>query len=134
MNFMKLKDPIILASLLSSLVGLLLIYLAALALKPIELTINEITPELIGRSVTVRGEIIYKRSHPSGHLFLLIADKGKKVQVPIFSSLMNYFEGDDFRKGKWLRVSGVVDEYKGQLQIIPRKPEDIEFLGYGDDG
>jgi DNA/RNA endonuclease YhcR with UshA esterase domain len=34
----------------------------------------------------------------------------------------------NLKKGQKIVVSGVVDEYKGKLQIIPRKASDIKVV------
>lgn len=36
---------------------------------------------------------------------------------------------EDFVKGSKISVAGLVDEYRGQLQVIPRKPDDLKILG-----
>lgn len=123
---------VLLACFLCSLTGLILIYFSAKNSKPFEIELSEINPELIGRAVSTKGKIVHKKIHPSGHLFLTLEEKGSKLQVPIFSGLMsrmneNGISEEDFSLGRILEVSGVVDEYQGQLQIIPRKVEDIRL-------
>lgn len=117
-----------------SVTGLLLIYVAALNIKPMEMKISEINFELIGRSVTTSGNIIYKKEHTAGHLFLTISDGKSNIQVPLFAGFMtslnsNGINSNDFKVGRTISVSGLIDEYQGSLQIIPRKPEDIKLLG-----
>jgi len=97
------------------------------------MNINDVTPELIGRSISTSGKIVYKNLHPAGHLFLTISDNRTKIQVPLFVGFMNDMEEagikeENFKLGSLLSVFGLVDEYKGQLQIIPRKVEDIKIL------
>ncbi len=123
---------ILLACSFCSLTGLILTYFAAKNIEPVEIEISQINHELIGRVVSTRGKIVYKKLHPAGHLFLSLEEKNSKIQVPIFSSLMNKMgengiEEEDFFIGRILEVRGVVDEYQGQLQIIPRKVEDLRL-------
>ena len=130
---MKVKLDMFWASLFCSIIGLILIYLAALNLEAQKVEIKEIDFDMIGRFVETEGEIIYKKSHPSGHLFLTIENKGSKIQVPLFANVMNDlkeigFDEDDFAKGKIIRVKGIVNEYREQLQIIPRSGEDVEIV------
>ncbi len=123
---------ILLACFLCSFTGLFLTYFVAKSIEPFEIELSEINYEFIGRTVSTRGKIVYKKLHPSGHLFLSLEEKGLKIQVPIFSSLMkkieeNGIKEEDFWIGRILEVKGVVDEYQGQLQIIPRKVEDLRL-------
>jgi len=111
---------------------LALIYLAALSLQPIKVDLDEISFDLIGRSVTSEGKIVYKKVHSAGHLFLTLEARGSKIQVPIFAGLMNRLREKgmtekNFSVGNRLVITGLVSEYKGQLQIIPRKVEDIRL-------
>jgi DNA/RNA endonuclease YhcR with UshA esterase domain len=102
-----------------------LIYIAAIKIRPTVLNLDEITPEFVGRSVTATGRIIYKTSHPAGHIFLTVSYDGATVQVPLFADMMKQLSPEDFVKGRTITVTGLVGEYKGQLQIVPRKPEDV---------
>lgn len=127
------EKKILTISLLLSFVGLSLIYFAAVNVKPKEIDLNEINFELVGRSVTTVGEIVYKKEHPAGHIFLSLAKENTRVQVPIFAGLRNELEKEfnltELKEGRKLRVTGLVGEYRGQLQIIPRKCEDLEVIG-----
>ena len=128
------KNSLVLICLILSLAGLGLIYFAAINIQPAELSLDEINSELIGRAVKTSGYITYKNSHPEGHVFLTIGENGKKLQVPLFAGFMNALNGNgltenDLKKGVKISVSGLVDEYRGSLQVIPRKPDDVEILG-----
>jgi len=129
------KNPLIIVCSITSIVGLFLIYIAASSIQPKIMPLKEITHEYIGRSVTTSGYILYKRTHPSGHLFLTIADDtdGSKLETPLFSGFMNSLKDinidkNDFKIGRTIVVTGIVDEYRGNLQVTPRKPSDIEFV------
>lgn len=132
---MQLKQNIlILICLLSSVAGLILIYLAATKIEPVPVKIEEIDSQLTGRVVTVKGYIVYKNNHPAGHIFLTVSYNNTKIQVPLFAGFVsklseNDFPVDDLKKGAKIMVTGLVDEYKGQLQVIPRKPTDIKIMG-----
>ena len=126
------KNFLTLICFLTSVVGLILIYIAAINLKPIEIKISQITPEFIGRSVSIQGIITQKNIHSEGHVFLMISDDEFDIQVPIFSSLMNDLKKEnitesEFKINEAISVTGLVDEYRGQLQILPRKTSDIKL-------
>ncbi|MEM5883088.1 MAG: OB-fold nucleic acid binding domain-containing protein [Candidatus Aenigmatarchaeota archaeon] len=80
------------------------------------------------------GKIVYANFHPSGHLFLTITDGKKKLQVPLFSSFMEKLKEriseEELKEGRTISITGIVSEYKGELQIIPRKVEDIKVDSY----
>ncbi|MEM5855728.1 MAG: OB-fold nucleic acid binding domain-containing protein, partial [Candidatus Aenigmatarchaeota archaeon] len=113
--------------------GLILIYLASRDIKPRELKIDQINPNLIGKLVSVKGRITYVRNHPAGHVFLTISDETSSIEIPIFSSLMNQLFSNtitknDFKKGRLVKITGIVGEYKDRLQIVPRKSSDLQFI------
>lgn len=125
-NFLKIL------CLSTSTLGLFLIYLAARNVQPQRIELEEINSQLIGKSVTVEGKIVYKKYHPAGHLFLSLSDGKQVIQVPIFSSLMEEltkkgFSVEDFSQDRKIKVTGLIGEYNGQLQIVPRKVEDISL-------
>jgi DNA/RNA endonuclease YhcR with UshA esterase domain len=116
---------------LSSIIGLSLVYFIALSKKPAEVSISEVNEGLVGRAVTVKGFISDVKFHKDGHIFLTVSDNGTKIQVPLFSSFLSSTKLDisKIKVGKKVLVSGVVDTYRGQIQIIPKKAEDFKILG-----
>jgi len=127
------KNILVLICLLTSVIGLALIYIAAINLQPTQIELKDITPELVGRSVSTTGKIVYRKTHDAGHLFLTISDDDTKIAVPLFAGYLNDLKEvglteDDFYEGVEISVSGLVDEYQGQLQIIPRRKDNIKIL------
>jgi DNA/RNA endonuclease YhcR with UshA esterase domain len=131
---MELKKKILLiACTLISLFGLALVYFSALAISPSETKISKIDSSSVGKLVSVTGKISFVRTHSAGHIFLTLSDGDSRIEVPIFSSLANQLSANgitkyDLRKGKVVRITGIVGEYKGQLQVVPRKASDIQIL------
>ena len=131
---MELKKSLLLiVCLLVSLAGLAFIYFSISKIFPSELKIGDVDSNLSGQAISVTGKITYVRTHSAGHVFLTLSDGDSEIEVPVFSSVMNQLKSDgitqyEFRKGKTLRVTGIVGEYKGQLQIVPRKASDVQFL------
>jgi len=126
------KNFLVLISFLTSVIGLILIYIAAINIQPVEIKISQINSDLIGRSVSTQGTITQKKLHSDGHMFLVISDDESDIQVPIFSSMMNDLKKEnitesDFKIDEIISVTGLVDEYRGQLQILPRKTSDIKL-------
>lgn len=130
---MKKPNLLIVVCVIFSLTGLFLIYIAAINIEPKQLKISEINFEFVGRAVSTKGYINYKNSHPNGHIFLTLSDDGSNIQVPLFAGFVsalteNGFDINDLRKGSKIAVEGLVSEYRGELQIIPRKPSDVKIL------
>jgi DNA/RNA endonuclease YhcR with UshA esterase domain len=126
------KNFLVLICFFTSILGLVLIYIAAINIKPVEIEISQITSDLIGRSISTQGTIKQKKLHADGHMFLVISDSKSDIQVPIFASLMNDLKKNnitenDFKINKPISVNGLVDEYNGQLQVLPRKVSDINL-------
>ena len=132
---MKLsKKYLLLASLMSSVTGLVLIYIATIDIEPNEIPISDITADMEGRKVLVIGHLTGKRMHEDGHLFLTISDDSSKIEVPLFSDFMKQLEKvgiteDDFHESGKVSVSGILENYKGRLQIMPKNLNDIKILG-----
>jgi len=112
-----------------SLVGILALYLIASTQKPQFKPISQITSEDIGKLVTTEGKIVYKKVHPNGHIFLTLKSNGKTIQLPLFKSFLQrtIFKHVYFKLGQRIKVTGVIDEYNGLLQIIPRKEADVKI-------
>lgn len=82
---------------------------------------------MVGTTVTVSGKIMSHNYHKDGHLFMTISDGTGSMRVTIFSDLASRINPDNVAKSVTIRVTGNVDEYKGNLQIIPRSPNDVSF-------
>ena len=116
---------ILAASSVTSVIGLVMIYFAATNIEPEFVELSDITSEHIGKVVTSSGVIKSKNVHQDGHIFITISDGKKNLQVPVFSNLAQYFSENNFQTKMELKVTGVVDDYRNQMQIIPRKPDDL---------
>ncbi len=131
------KHALIYVCLAASIAGLVLIYIAAISIQAAPMPIAEINFDMVGRSVKTAGFISYRSNHPSGHIFLTITDGDDSIiQVPLFAGFVSSFERDnrqhattdELRRGALIEVEGLVGEYRGQLQIVPRKPDDLKIL------
>jgi len=97
--------------------------------------LSEINFDLTGRSVATTGYVSYVSKHPNGHIFLTLSDGSSTLQVPLFAGFVSSMKTDginpNFHRGDVLEVDGLVGEYLGQLQIIPRKTSDIRLMEDG---
>lgn len=122
-------NHIVLACLSTSIVGLVMIYFFAAGTEAESVNLADVNQELIGRTIAVEGFIKQKSVHDDGHIFLTISDGSKSIQSPIFSNLAKDVDADVLKVGAKLKVTGVVDDYRNQMQVIPRKPGDIVLVG-----
>jgi len=120
-----------------SVVGLISIYLIALRIESIYLPINQITPEFIGRKIEIVGFVTDRYDHPDGHIFITVEDdSGHSIDVPLFSSFSKSFNSmnsqkaklDEIRVGSLLEIEGIVGQYRNDMQIVPKKPDDLRIL------
>ncbi len=127
------QDFLTILSAATSVVGLVVIFIASSLSQPIEMELVDVNSGLVGKVVTTSGFVSSEKLHEEGHVFLTISNGKAKLQVPIFSSLADQLRENDFpfsslRNKVKVRITGTVDEYHDQLQIIPRKISDVEIL------
>jgi len=128
------KNFLLILSIFTSIVGLILIYFASINIEPQKITISDITADMEGRRIVTTGNLVEKREHKDGHLFLTVSDNKTKIQVPLFSDFMNSLNqagitADDFQLNERISVKGIVENYKGRLQIVPKSLDDVKILG-----
>lgn len=128
------KNYLLILSLFTSIAGLILIYFASVNIEPQKTEISDITADLEGRRIVTTGYLVEKREHEDGHLFLTISDNKTKIQVPLFSDYMKSLNQigiteKDFQLNDKISVKGIVENYKGRLQIMPKSLDDVKILG-----
>ncbi|MCI5726596.1 MAG: exodeoxyribonuclease VII large subunit [Clostridium sp.] len=93
---------------------------------------EEITPESVGKNITIDCVILSTYKHPNGHTFLTVkTSANQEMQVPIFNNIG--YDGDKLKAGDILRVTGKVEEYKGELEVIPNNNSDIIMCESGEE-
>jgi DNA/RNA endonuclease YhcR with UshA esterase domain len=119
-------NKILIASLIISLLGISIMFYVAKTSAPSYVPLNEIDSTYIGKTISTTGKIV-SINYNKGNIFLTLYDKNSSINVPIFSNVAKYLD-INLKKGQKISVSGIVDEYKGKLQIIPRKATDIKVI------
>jgi DNA/RNA endonuclease YhcR with UshA esterase domain len=89
------------------------------------ISIKEISDELIDKRVTTKGTITSRSDHKDGHVFLTIEDKSGTIKVAVFSD--KNISKDPLITGNVIQVSGGVDKYEGEIEIIPERETDIKL-------
>ena len=87
-----------------------------------------ITQKDVGKTVKIQATVLSSYRHPQGHIFLTVCygKHSAEIQIPLFSSLELQDEGIGL--GSILSVRGKVKLYKGRLQVVPDRKEDIHIL------
>jgi len=115
-------------SLLCSLTGLAAIYVAAANARPAVTAISSLNNDFIGTKVMVSGRLVDLYEHIDGHLFLKLRDdSGGVISVPVFSRVRSQLE-EPMELLDFVQVTGVVTEYKGELEVIPDKASDLRIV------
>ena len=119
-NYFMLK-----AYVATSLLGLILIYIAAITIQPSQTPLSSIDASFVGRTVTTSGYV--QKVSSGNNVFITISDNSATIGMPLFANFLQStkIDTDRLRVDKKISVTGLVDEYNGQLQIIPRKASDV---------
>ena len=124
-------------SLICSIIGILILFIIAKISEPLNLSISEISKENIGENVKVTGFIIDRNDHKDGHIFLKIEESyDSSIEVPLFSDFVEILNDFNFQKAKTsdlkigtlLSVEGIVGEYNGKMQVVPKNPNDLKII------
>ena len=112
-----------------SLVGLFLIYYISDITLPKEMEIESINPSEVGNFVSTKGTIVSRTLTKTGHLFLTLQGDEGKIDVVMFSTFLTKEKVDPakLKKGTTLSINGMLEEYKGELQIVPKKAADVKI-------
>ncbi len=122
-----IDNPTVKLSIISSIAGILLLYMSAAHTRPALTPISNINQDYIGLKTKISGKVIDLHHHPEGHLFLKIKDEsGGVITVPIFNKTNSQLD-NEINILDNVEVEGQVKEYEGQLEIIPEEPESLQI-------
>lgn len=92
------------------------------------ISLSQVTKDHMGQIVTISGKVIQKNRVKPGFNLLLGDNKGK-IGVMLWDRV---FQDSkivwDVEVGKWIQVTGKVEEHKGKLQLQPGREEDVIVL------
>lgn len=105
-----------------SVIGLAILFIGVQMAEAEIMEIGEIDEFSIGRLVSVEGSV-YSRYYNGEHLFFTLKDDTGKIKVVIFDSGIRKMgiDPDEVVKGLDMRLEGRVEEYEGELEIIPER-------------
>jgi exonuclease VII large subunit len=115
-----------------SVVSLALIFVLCSLLQPLETGICSLSPEHIGKTVSVEGEVADISNFTDGSLFFTLSRDGCEVKVVMWKdavSAMSIMGSDagSIKANSTVKVSGDVEVYRGSLQIVVSRPS-VEVL------
>ncbi|MBI4177190.1 MAG: hypothetical protein HY516_02385 [Candidatus Aenigmarchaeota archaeon] len=113
-----------------SVIGLLLIYVSAGKTEAKTVGISGIDASMVGFYVETTG-YVESADFAESKISVKLSDGYETVNVVVFSDLRAALgdTGALFSEGSVISVRGVVDEYKGVIEIIPNRVSDIRRLG-----
>jgi len=113
-------------SLFFSIFGLIGVLVLAYFTTPIEVRLEEVTEEMLGKYVLVKGEVKRMKWSEDGHIFLTLGNENTRLKVVIFASRASKLKDlRELESGDSILVKGRVSEYRGELEVVA---EDIKKL------
>lgn len=108
-------------SIVCSLAGLVLLFFISRTIELPETNINTITIDDIGKNVKVCGTVSSKNVSKSQHVFLQVQDSSGSINVIAFNNMAEKLGAYDVKKNENICVTGLVDEYNSELEIIAKQ-------------
>ena len=106
-------------SLFLSILGLIGVVVVAYFTTPMEVRLEDVTEDLLGKYVMVRGEIKRMRWSDEGHVFLTIGNENARLKIVIFASTASKLkELKELESGDKVLVKGRVSEYRGEIELV----------------
>ncbi|MFH1237577.1 MAG: OB-fold nucleic acid binding domain-containing protein [Candidatus Aenigmatarchaeota archaeon] len=112
-------------SVVGSVLSIILLYFMTLNIIPEGMAIGNLDRSLIGRSVSITGKItsLYVNN---GNMFMNVADESGEIKAVLWKDTLemiriNDINPDTFEVGKKIDITGEIQEYKGELEIVPVK-------------
>ncbi len=99
-----------------ALIGLTLMYASSLYIEVEETEIGKIEKSWTGRNVKINGNVT-SFTKSGGHAFMDVEDVTGKIKVADFDSEISLSEGEN------IEVTGNVELYKGELEVIAQEIE-----------
>ena len=91
-----------------------------------QISLAELSEDLIGSAVTVSGEITRVKDIRGGVL-VTIRDGDEYMTTPFWSRTLSGIDRDRLTEGTKITITGKVKKYKDRLEVVPRGPDDVKF-------
>lgn len=115
-------------ALFCSIIGLITLFYVSGFVSPVQIKIEQITIEDLGKEVFVCG-VVGEKKVSNNHIFLDIIDDTGTIKLVVFNKTAIKLTGSgtnpyDIEKGDIICANGVIDEYpkgSGDLELVYRK-------------
>lgn len=115
-------------SLLCSVVGIAILYVGALQMRPDITPIAQVDNDFVGLKAKISGQVIDMRRNQNGHVFLKVKDSsGGTISVPLFARTVAGLD-ENVELLDNVQVEGQVKEYRGEMEILPEKAESVKIV------
>jgi exonuclease VII large subunit len=114
--------------LVGSITGLIALYFITISITPVDVNIGEVTGDLVGKVVNMKGTVTNFYEHKDGHYFFDIRDETGELKVVLWDNLVEQLRlggvnVDGIRDGTVLELTGTLEIYKGELELIPLRSQ-----------
>ncbi len=118
-------------SFLVSTLGLGILFYVSINYEESVGSISQLDYDAVGNRAAITGEVLSMSTTKDGHVFLKVGDSSGWIRVVLFDSYVTKLGEDQLnclRTGGFLWVRGIVEEYRGSLEVVPRKEGDLRCL------
>ena len=105
-----------------SILGLVILFIGVQYVEARVMYVGEIGEKEIGNLVSVKGRV-YSRYYTGEHMFFTLKDKTGEIKVVVFENTIKRLgiEPGEIKNGLEISIEGVVERYKGELEILPER-------------
>lgn len=94
--------------------------------EPVKIQLVELSDDLLGEIVTVEGEITNVKDVKGG-ILVTIRQGDEYMTTPLWQRVLDKVTNrDKIVKGARITITGKVGEFKGSLQVVPEKGENVQ--------
>ena len=115
------ENAIIFALLILTVAGLSLIYYSISLTESAETEIANLENFPKGSLVKIAGEISKLSKSKTGNIYWTVDDGTGSITIPLLGSIADVYQ--DITKNSLVSVTGLVSEYNGELEIMPKEIE-----------
>ncbi|MFO7872175.1 MAG: hypothetical protein R6U26_00860 [Candidatus Undinarchaeales archaeon] len=112
-------DTILIISVFGSLIGIFILYFGVSLIEPELVALNKIDSEHIDEYVKIEGRVESIRKF------------GDSVLIQFETTDIVVFTPEEFASevytGAFISVKGIVKEYKGELEVVPNRPDEVQI-------
>jgi RecJ-like exonuclease len=101
-----------------SVAGICAIYVAVGNIEPEQVSVTDVKGAMDGKVVSITGTLCKIRKTKTGSVFWSLGDEVENVTVPLLETGL---KGIPAAEGDIVNVIGMVSEYNGEKEIIPKR-------------